>query len=90
MINNAARYRNYMDTNNAAKAAAYQNAPKINPYMQAQAPQATGAPQAPRPPVAGGPLGGPSWKKGGKVKRSQASKRADGIAQKGKTKGRFV
>jgi len=84
---------NYRDANDAAKSSAYQNAAKTNPYMQAQAPQApqaTGAPQAPRPPVAGGPLGGPSWKKGGKVKRSKASKRADGIAQRGKTKGRIV
>jgi hypothetical protein len=83
-------YFNLRDANDAAKAAAYQNAPKINPYMQAQIPQAPGAPQAPRPPVAGGPLGGPSWKKGGKVKSSKASKRADDIAQRGKTKGRFV
>ena len=90
---------NYRDANDAAKSSAYQNAAKTNPYMQAQvpqAPQATGAPQstvapqAPRPPVAGGPLGGPSWKKGGKVKSSKASKRADGIAQRGKTKGRIV
>ena len=29
-------------------------------------------------------------KKGGKVKMSTASKRADGIAQRGKTKGRMV
>jgi hypothetical protein len=29
-------------------------------------------------------------KKGGKVKGSAASKRADGCATKGKTKGRFV
>ena len=89
MIDNTAGYRNYMDTNNAAKAAAYQNAPKANPFAQPQIPQAP----VPQPPVAAGPVGGavkPSWKKGGKVKRSQASKRADGIAQKGKTKGRFV
>lgn len=30
------------------------------------------------------------FKKGGKVKVSSASKRADGIAQRGKTKGRMV
>ena len=30
------------------------------------------------------------FKKGGKVKASSASKRADGCAQRGKTKGRFV
>ena len=30
------------------------------------------------------------YKKGGKVKMSTASKRADGIAQRGKTKGRMV
>jgi hypothetical protein len=29
-------------------------------------------------------------KKGGKVKASSASSRGDGIAQRGKTKGRFV
>jgi hypothetical protein len=32
----------------------------------------------------------PGMKKGGKVKSSSASKRADGCAIKGKTKGRFV
>ena len=31
-----------------------------------------------------------AYKKGGKVKRGSASKRADGIAQRGKTKGRMV
>jgi hypothetical protein len=31
-----------------------------------------------------------SFAKGGKVKSSSASSRADGIAQRGKTKGRFV
>ena len=30
------------------------------------------------------------YRKGGKVKMSTASKRADGIAQRGKTKGRMV
>jgi hypothetical protein len=30
------------------------------------------------------------YKKGGKVKMSTASKRADGVAQRGKTKGRMV
>ena len=35
-------------------------------------------------------LSGPRMKKGGKVKMSSASKRADGIATKGKTKGRIV
>jgi hypothetical protein len=33
---------------------------------------------------------GEAFKKGGKVKRSSASKRGDGIAQRGKTRGRFV
>ena len=33
---------------------------------------------------------GPGMKKGGKVKMSSASKRADGIAQRGKTKGKMV
>ena len=53
-------------------------------------------------PMAGGPMGGgpamvdtANFKKGGKVKKmakggSTASKRADGCATKGKTKGRFV
>ena len=53
-------------------------------------------------PMAGGPMGGgpamvdtANFKKGGKVKKmakggSTASKRADGCAVKGKTKGRFV
>lgn len=39
------------------------------------------------------PIGAPGMKKGGKVKakaKSSASKRGDGIAQRGKTKGRFV
>ena len=31
-----------------------------------------------------------AYKKGGKVKRSSASKRGDGIAQRGKTRGRMV
>jgi len=33
---------------------------------------------------------GPGMKKGGRVKMSSASKRADGIAMRGKTKGRIV
>lgn len=33
---------------------------------------------------------GPGMKKGGRVKMSPASKRADGIAMRGKTKGRIV
>jgi hypothetical protein len=42
-----------------------------------------------------GPAGAPMMRKGGKVKKmakggSTASKRADGCATKGKTKGRFV
>jgi len=35
-------------------------------------------------------LGIEVYKKGGKVKMSTASKRADGVAQRGKTKGRMV
>ena len=92
-MNSPGGYFNLRDANDAAKASAYQNAPKVNPYMQSQAPQSAQAPQspqAPRPPVAGGPLGGSSWKNGGKIKRSKASKRADGIAQRGKTRGRMV
>ena len=33
---------------------------------------------------------GPGMKKGGRVKMSSASKRADGVAQRGKTRGRMV
>ena len=36
------------------------------------------------------PRTGTTYKKGGSVKASSASKRADGIAQRGKTKGRMV
>ena len=43
--------------------------------------------RAPQAPVAGGPLGA-AMKKGGKV--SSASKRADGIARRGKTRGSIV
>jgi hypothetical protein len=32
----------------------------------------------------------PEFRKGGKVKAPSASKRADGIAQRGKTRGRMV
>jgi hypothetical protein len=53
-----------------------QNIPQVNPMGDAVAPAATG------------------MKKGGKVKKmskgGSASSRADGIAQRGKTKGRFV
>ena len=38
--------------------------------------------------AAGGSVGGKGMKKGGKV--SSASKRADGIAQRGKTRGKLV
>ena len=34
--------------------------------------------------------GGPGMKKGGKVKMSTASKRADGCVTKGKTKGKMI
>ncbi|NBW18620.1 MAG: hypothetical protein EBR82_62665 [Caulobacteraceae bacterium] len=58
-------------------------------------------PMPPAPPAGGGapmpPAGGPGMKKGGKVKKmakggstGSASKRADGCAQRGKTKGKFV
>ena len=53
-----------------------QNIPQVNPMGDAVAPAAAG------------------MKKGGKVKKmlkgGSASSRADGIAQRGKTKGRFV
>lgn len=90
IMNSQDGYFNLRAANDAAKAAAYQNAPKVNPYMQQAPQQAPQAAQAPQSPVASGPLGGSSWKNGGKVKRSKASKRADGIAQRGKTKGRIV
>ena len=74
------------------------NAGVVGPM--ARSPMA-GGPMA-RNPTAGGPMGGgpamfdtANFKKGGKVKKmakggSTASKRADGCAVKGKTKGRFV
>jgi hypothetical protein len=40
--------------------------------------------------LAGMPKGGATFKKGGKVKASSASKRADGCAVRGKTKGKMV
>ena len=48
-----------------------------------------GAPTPQRPVNTPKPDRGADYKKGGSVK-SSASKRADGIAQRGKTKGRFV
>jgi hypothetical protein len=52
------------------------------------------APTGPMTPVRGGGMAPASvatmMKKGGKVKASSASKRADGIATKGKTKGRII
>jgi hypothetical protein len=59
-------------------------------------PPAGGAPMAPPPaPPMGG--GAPAMRKGGKIKKkakggsvSSASKRADGCATKGKTRGKFV
>ena len=44
----------------------------------------------PMPPGGGLPAVPQGMKKGGKVKVSSASKRADGIAVKGKTRGRMV
>jgi hypothetical protein len=52
---------------------------------QLSAMQAAQAPQAPAPTAR---MYAPQMKKGGKV--SSASKRADGIATKGKTRGRMV
>ena len=46
------------------------------------------APGVSNQPLGIGSMG--TFKKGGKVKMSSASKRADGIATKGKTKGRMV
>jgi len=40
--------------------------------------------------LGGMPKGGTTFKKGGKVKASSASKRADGCAVRGKTKGKMV
>ena len=50
-------------------------------------PMAGTRPMGPAP-MTGGPKPMPMMKKGGKV--SSASKRADGIAVKGKTKGRII
>ena len=52
-------------------------------------PMAGTRPMGPAP-MTGGPKPMPMMKKGGKVKASSASKRADGIAVKGKTRGRIV
>lgn len=51
-------------------------------------PMGTGAPMPPMPV----PGGAPGMKRGGKIKKmaSGGVTRADGIAQRGKTKGRFV
>jgi hypothetical protein len=79
-----------MDKIAAAKAAA-----------AAPRPMPPAPPTPPAPPAGGGapmpPAGGPGMKKGGKVKKmakggstGSASKRADGCAQRGKTKGKFV
>ena len=46
--------------------------------------------EATQGPIKRGLMAGSGMKKGGKVKMSSASKRADGIATKGKTKGRIV
>jgi hypothetical protein len=66
----------------------------------AKAAAAAPRPMPPAPPAGGGapmPPAGPGMKKGGKVKKmakggstGSASKRADGCAQRGKTKGKFV
>lgn len=61
--------------------------PKITPYnpMETNTIPPTGTTSTPMPAT------GPQYmKKGGKVKSSSASSRGDGIAQRGKTKGRFV
>ena len=46
--------------------------------------------EATQGPIKRGLMAGSGMKKGGRVKMSSASKRADGIAMKGKTKGRIV
>lgn len=60
------------------------NAFSSDPLMDAMEEKASG--------VTGGDINPLNFKKGGKVKvkMSSASKRADGIAQRGKTRGRFV
>ena len=45
---------------------------------------------APNVPPGSWKMGGVRMKKGGKVKASSASKRADGCATKGKTKGKII
>jgi hypothetical protein len=63
-------------------AAPLPSAPVADPSMAAMIPPEGVAPQAPVAPS------GPGMKSGGSV--GKASKRADGIAQKGKTKGRYI
>ena len=65
-------------TNVQAATPADQSASGVNQTFNMQ-PQATAQPAAPA---------APAFKKGGKV--NSASKRGDGIAQRGKTRGRMV
>jgi hypothetical protein len=60
--------------------------PQVSPPMVAGGPPGSLVPGVPRQYAKGGKIKG--YAKGGKV--SSASKRADGIAMKGKTKGKFV
>lgn len=60
--------------------------PQVSPPMVAGGPPGSLVPGVPRQYNKGGTVKG--YAKGGKV--SSASKRADGIAMKGKTKGKFV
>jgi len=70
---------------------ALKNAPRVTPEIQARADMMSAIARGPNPnsPLQGR-MGGMGMKKGGKVKVSSASKRADGCATKGKTKGRII
>ncbi len=74
---------------------ALKNAPKVTPEIQGMADMSSAIARGPRPnplnptgSLNGPRFGGMGMKKGGKV--SSASKRADGIAKQGKTKGRII
>ena len=76
---------------------ALKNPPRVTPEIQGMADMASAIARGPRPNPLNptGSLNGPRFagmgmKKGGKVKASSASKRADGIAVRGKTRGRNI
>jgi hypothetical protein len=95
-------YRGEKDPLDKVKSVAHKVADKMIEAKAAGIPTQTVAPDAVTPPpamppaMAQPPQGMPTMKKGGSVKaaasriKSSASRRADGAAQRGKTKGRTV